>query len=160
MLRTLSRLRRQGSARGQHSCCRAVRVVTLAAKISFLVGRFSFLVPLFFFFFCLPLLVTAFSSLLGQQLALLGLPACHISSSPCKGALCPVTSPSQPCHEHSAFQHHSFPPSPALGSPQHFTVLPISATSQGFSPSLRRCGIKREEAFAFVLGGYLRLPVA
>lgn len=54
VLRKLSQPRRQGSASGRHSCCHAVRVVTLAAKISFLVGRFSFPVPLLAFFFFLP----------------------------------------------------------------------------------------------------------
>lgn len=55
VLRTLSQPRHQGSASGRHSCCHAVRVVTLAAKISFLVGRFSFPVRLLaFFFFFLP----------------------------------------------------------------------------------------------------------
>lgn len=163
VLRTLSQPRRQGSASGRHSCCHAVRVVTLAAKISFLVGRFSFPVPLlaFFFFFASPFLVTASSCLLGQQLACL-LAAFHLPL--CKRALCSVTS-HQPCPKHPAFQHTILAGPPCAPQPlwEAHSIsqwLPVSAASQCFSPSLRRCGIKREEAFAFVLGGYLRLPVA
>lgn len=169
VLRTLNRLRHQGSARGQHSCRRAVRVVILAAKISSLVGRFSFLVPLLaaFFFFSSPFFVTAS-------------PACLASSWPARlphfifpsanelFALWPATSqPCPTCPKHPAFQHPSLLGHPAFhsrsGKPTafHSGCLSLLHLSASLSLSLlKRCGMKREEAFAFVLGGYLRLPVA
>lgn len=137
VLRTLSQPRRQGSASGRHSCCHAVRVVTLAAKISFLVGRFSFPVPLlaFFFFFASPFLVTASSCLLGQQLACL-LAAFHLPL--CKRALCSVTS-----HQPALSQTPGFPAynpcwptlrsAAALGSSQHFTVAACLCCVSGAS---------------------------
>lgn len=126
VLQPLSRLRHQGTARGRHSCCRAVRVVTLAAKISFLVGRFFFLVPLLaflnFFFFCLP---HACHSLLLPAWSAAGLPACRISSFPLPMNTLPCDQPalSQTRRLPSANPCWSTPRSTAaLGSPQHFTV--------------------------------------
>lgn len=128
MLRTLNRLRHQGSARGQHSCRRAVRVVILAAKISSLVGRFSFLVPLLaaFFFFPPPFL----SQRLLPAWPAAGPPACRISSSllqmsslPCDQ---PPASPVPPVPNTQPSSIHPCWDTPrstaALGSPQHFTA--------------------------------------
>lgn len=106
------------------------------------------------------MLVTAFFCLPGQQLACL-LAAFHLSL--CQWTLCPVTS--QPCPKHAGFPAPILAGAPRAPQPlwearSTSQCLPVSAPSQRLSPSLRRCGIKREAAFAFVLGGYLRLPVA